>query len=261
MEEFYYGKESKNFIRYTNLLSERIGKRLHESRETELRLIEKLFNIEYEIANQYVWIMLNAPHIFMMPSKVDILLAAFHKNLLAMYSSLSLTKGGFYGSARIIFRHIFEYLMIAKFSSLSEDEKIYESWKNKEAIYFANGVLKKIKTPDNEIFKIFWNRLNEISHASRTSLQLHIDWDSDKEQIESNLVVLQIFLECNYHLLNTHVITDSMKWNLNFYFSERYEKVKELKKDINELFAISRKMICKQERKIIHNYKKKWNIE
>lgn len=260
MENLFYNKDIIKFTTKIANMSSLVKEEVSQNREVEIRLIQTLFDLQYEYVNHYVW-MFQAPHIFILPDKLDVLFSAFHKNLIGMYSALKLAQDGFHGSAKFLLRHVFEYLVVSKFCVLSENNKIYESWKKEEVIYFSNGILSRIASPNNQEFKRFWSEINSVSHASRSSLQIDLDWNKEKEQIEYCFVVLHVLLECNYHLLNTHLISDSMKWHLKYHFSDSHKQVLDIKKNINALFSISKKMISKSCRKLIFDYKKSWLVK
>jgi hypothetical protein len=182
-----------------------------------------------------------------------------------LFSALRLSSCGLYGAARPLMRNIFEWLMIAKFSSISDNPSVMKKWHDEETIYFSNSILKKIKFPSPEEFQIFWSIVCGYSHATRSSMQISIDID-DKENfkdININIAVINTLLECNYHLLNTHLITREYEYMGRFYYSPRFSKsleykVPELRKAAHSIFKTNRKFLGAAAVKLISAYKRKW---
>lgn len=57
-----------------------------------------------------------------------VLFNAFHTSLFHYWSALNLTKNGFVGSARPLFRLIFEGLLISKFCASQKSTELFDSW-------------------------------------------------------------------------------------------------------------------------------------
>lgn len=111
----------------------------------ELELLRAGLNSLYLMAAQYAWL-LDAPHIAIQNQATTILFSTLHKNLIALHTSLKLSRLGLYGPARSMLRHVFESLLIAKFCSINQNTSLYERWKEGDAVYLTNGVLKKSST-------------------------------------------------------------------------------------------------------------------
>jgi hypothetical protein len=149
-------------------------------------------------------------------------------------------------------RNVFEWLMTSKFSSISEDFSIIEKWHNDETIYFSNSILKKIKQPAFKLFYDFWSLLCEYSHATRISMQvlLNLEKAEDYDDIFFNLRIVNFLLECNYHLLNTHLITPEYDYLGKFYFQRKFinaasgASIDQLKYKVSDLRILNKISFC-----------------
>lgn len=193
-----------------------------------------------------------------------ILLSGFHKNIINFYAALELTTLGLYGPSFPLIRNIYEWLMVCKFSSLSGNTHIVDKWHKQETIYFSNSILKKIIIPDSRPFAEFWSIVCGTSHATRTSGQISIKVDYIREDILANLAILNALLECNYHLLNTHLISSEYEYMAKFYCT-RYQiaeyKIPDLRKEAHKVFRENRNFLSKDSIELITAYKRKWSIK
>jgi hypothetical protein len=193
-----------------------------------------------------------------------LLLSSFHKNIYSSYATLVLTAMALYGPSRPILRGIFESLIIAKFCHASEDPKVLQRWHEIETIYFTNSVLKKIVSPDPQPFTELWNLLCETSHATRTAGQISMNTQEDFQQSFNNLAILNALLECNYHLLNSVLITRELSYVVKFYNTrfalkkKRGYKIPELRKSAHHQFAENRAFLGPESIRVITAYKRKW---
>jgi len=229
---------------------------------------EKLIDIQCNIASYFVgWWCSNTRFAVRDNELNSILFSAFHKNIISLYSTLRLTICGLYGPARPLMRTIFEWLMISKFSCIANDPSVIQKWHNEETIYFSNSVLKKIKDPSPDEFYTFWSVVCDYSHATRSSLQISLDVEDEENfrEISINIAVLNALLECNYHLLNTHLITAEYEYMGKFYYSSRFSaardyKLPELRKEAHSIFKNNRKFLGSGSAKLISAYKRKWRL-
>lgn len=118
-----------------------------------------------------------------------------YKNLISLYSCIYLMKKGILGSARIIFRNIYENLLIDKYFSISKDIINFNKLKNGDQLSIKN------KTSKESIE--FWDILNKYTHD--TVYAQDFDLYYDKSAIENCNCFLSVLLEMNYHILNTHI--------------------------------------------------------
>lgn len=189
-----------------------------------------------------------------------LLFSTFHKNIFSSYAILVLTEDGLYGPARAILRNVFESLMIAKFSDTSENPEVMIKWDSMETVYFTNSVLKKIVSPDPCPFADMWNLLCNFTHATRSSGQVSMNPEFNPDHHGFNLAVLNALLECNYHLLNSLLITPEFAYMAKLYSKRSYD-VPELRKNAHQQFAENRSFLGSESKKLINSYKKKWTVK
>ena len=198
---------------------------------------------------------------------MHLLFSLLHRNFFTFYSALMLTVSGFYESARPLLRYIFESLMISKFCHICDDDRVIKKWDYGETIYFANSILKKITYPDARPFYEFWSLICEHSHATKASLQLSLELESEDElkNVAANLALLNALLECNYHLLNTHLISPKLAYMDKFYSTSITPKLRDyetpgLRKRAHVQFNKNRAFLGTKSIKLITAYKRKWII-
>ena len=229
---------------------------------------EKLIDIQCNIASYFMgWWSSNTSfaHSGHSAKIYPLLISSFHKNIFSLFSALRISSCGLYGTARPLMRNIFEWLMISKFSAISNNPSVMKKWHNEETVYFSDSILKKIMVPSPKEFFTFWSIVCEYSHATRSSIQVSLDID-DKEnfkEVEINIAVINALLECNYHLLNTHLITSEYEYMGKFYSNRNFPnlpeyKVPELRKAAHSIFKRNRKFLGAGSVKLISAYKRKW---
>ncbi len=232
--------------------------------------IRELLDIECKIASRFIgwWLSPRMPlrkgHDELMP----LMFSLFHRNYFNIYSAMKLTLSGFYESARPLLRCTFESLMISKFCHICEDDRVMKKWDSGQTVYFSNAILKKIESPDTKSFHDFWTLICEHSHATKNSMQVSIELKSKDEQdnVAENLAMLNALLECNYHLLNSHLINPELAYMDKFYSTRVKPKIREydtpaLKERAHIQFKKNRAFLGTESIKLIAAYKRKWIIK
>jgi hypothetical protein len=251
-----YTRDNTPLIDIFSGISKDIEAKAAENYGQQIQRIEAILNFQYKLASHYMWMYAN-PHIAELPERGKILFSAFHKNLFSFYTALELSRKGFYGAGRPMLRQVFEFLMIAKFCSVAQDDKVYKQWENGDPVYFTNAILKRIKSPDVSEFKTFWGLVCDCTHSTVYSQQIDIGWEQTKADILLNLSLIQTLLECNYHLLNRHLVNASMSYYAHY--AEK-EKIPGLKLQLSLLFKESRTLMSAPSKKLISSYKAGWQI-
>jgi len=226
----------------------------------DINLIEEIIDKQFFIASTYF---ISLTFRESDRKERNLLISAFVKNLYNIHCTLLLLKKGWYGSARILMRQCFEFLMIAKYSSISKDMKLVNEWENGNKVWLTPDVFNKLSYPDIYQFKDLWGALCKFSHATIYSQQQNLDWKDSVSDISSSFVFIEMFLECNHHLLCSHITESTMK-----YFVKRYgvavgalNDINETKKEIGILFKHSKKKMTPDAKKFILLYKSKWLIK
>lgn len=228
-------------------------------------IAKNILDYQYQLFNEHISLAANCT--FIDTGKYGKLLATtLHKNLFSFNAAIGLTEEGMFGSARLIFRNIYEYLVLSKYVCLKDDIKLYRKWENGDNISLKRAIFSNIKDPRSKALNLFWQSLCQLTHSTIYSQQVNIEYDDDnKVNIELNLVYLRILLDMNYHLMNTYYFTSSMKYHLDRI--DREESIFEVgmlkltKGELKELLIKSRAELKEEPRKIIYDYKRKWQFK
>ncbi|MFT3814603.1 MAG: hypothetical protein QM740_14685 [Acidovorax sp.] len=224
----------------------------------EIDRLRLCMNGLYAMAAQFAWLF-NAPHIAIQNQAAPLLFSTLHKNLIALHTSLKLTRLGLYGPARSMLRHAFEALLIAKFCAISEDAALFSKWKEGGIVYLTNGVLKKIQSPNTEAFTDFWGLLSGYAHATIYAQQVHLNVRETPNEVPLNLAYLRILVDCQHHLLGSHLITPSMQ-----YYSKRYRRgadpLPTIRAEMRQFLRESRSTLLELPRTIVKNYRATWKL-
>jgi len=222
-------------------------------------LIESLLDLQYDVASIYLPIAMqfvNYKH-----GLIRILVSAFYKNLFAFYGAIDFTKKGLYGPARPILRYLFESVTIAKFCAVSLNQTLIAKWNNGDHIGLSNDVINKIKSPDNLSLKLFLKPLNSFVHHTKSSQQISFDIDENRNEIIFNISVLKVLLECNYHVLNRHIVNNEVIYLVKTYGEVRHNEILKLKKELRERFSTSRKRLLSAHKGVIRDFTKVWLVK
>jgi hypothetical protein len=261
-----YNRDTKSATALLDTLVEQNKEKFSSDTNKSILGARRLIDIQCKIASYFMpfW---TSPGWYAIKGREGLnplLLTSFHKNIYSSYATLVLTAMGLYGPSRPILRGIFETLMIAKFCHTSEDVKVLQRWHEIETIYFTNSVLKKIVVPDPQPFTELWNLLCETSHATRTAGQISMNTEEDFQESFNSLAILNALLECNYHLLNSVLITPAFSYMVRFYNTrfalkkKRGYKIPELRKSAHRQFVENRSFLGRESIRVITAYKRKW---
>lgn len=225
--------------------------------EQPLKWIVNIFDRQQSIFNYHYWTM----EYFARNAHRDdkaVLTAAYVKNMHTFFAATELTKQGLYGSARILLRHIFEFLIIGKYVSLTNDIKFIEHWLQDGQININKQIFRKIKSPDTKSLENFYSLLCTYTHATSSSQQVGIKIENNENQIYETLLFILILLECNYHLLNSHFIDSQM----SYYANTRFKADIKTKKDELKFHfqTIKKEFLKKDALKLISSYQRKWTF-
>lgn len=218
----------------------------------------RIMDNTYKLYAQHFWILAN-PHLAHVHKNSTILMSAVGKNFFVLHSALMLTRSGLYGPARTLLRHVFGYLVVAKYCALSEDDRVFGRWDSGDTVYFTKGVLNKIVKPDNKELKDFWNLMCKYSHSTNTSQQIVVEWKGCEEDIYVTLCFIRALLECQYHLLNSVLITKSMR---SFALRNDDEhQIPPIREENRKLLKVTRSSMGKKARDLVRRYVAAWQLD
>lgn len=189
----------------------------------------------------------------------EALFACFHKTLFSLHAAHELTLDGLYGVARPHLRHAFESLMIAKFCATDPDADLYDKWVDGVDLYFTKGLLRKLAHPETDEFARVWNLLCQWSHATVFANQLTLDLDTTREEASLNLSLIGVLIHFSYHLLNSHILTPTIK-----YYSQRYREEESCAKNkacLKIALATLRADLGPGSRRLIRDFKATWRVK
>jgi hypothetical protein len=264
--KYMYGLNDPPLMSLWSDLAQQNEERIKVGAARHISRIEEILNIQYRIACHHanIWWLNPAAPMRRYRHLLPLLFSTFHKNLFVFFAVIDLTLKGLYGPARSLCRHIFESLVISKFCSISKSDRILKKWVDDEPIYFTNGILNKITKPDPGPLKEFWQFLCEYAHPTQSSQQITLELvDEVIEATEYNFILLFMLLECNYHLLNTHLIDGVMEHQARFYSQGlvgSYD-VPKLRSRSRELFKESRKYLKSPGVSLVYTYRRKWVLK
>lgn len=246
-------------IRFSELLEFK-SKEVTQEFDKELlpffNVMGEILDNNYLLMAEHFWL-LDAGVLVQIHPKKEMLASAVGKNLFVLRTALDLTRQGLFGPARNLLRHVLEALVTAKYSAVSESNSSFERWKNGQSLSFS-GLLNKVSKPDVVETKILWEVLCASSHASTVSQQVFVEWAHDEREIKVNLSIIRMLLECQYHLLNSHLLTPSIKQ----YALENCDgsKIKGARLRNRELFKKTRPLIGKAGSKVTREYCATWIV-
>jgi len=234
--------------------------------KNQLEQIKKMFDIQNYILFECAKIIEIEPYLNE-DDFTTLVKTALVKNMYSISSAIRLTIDGLVGSARIIMRNVFEFLLIAKYASISNDSTFITKWENGEEISLSRQIFRNITYPKSDEIKRFWNMLCRYTHGTVYSQQIEIDSKDIKNDIKLNLLFIRMLLEMNYHVLNSHFTNDSISYYTNFYitnYSGEDSKIKVFKlykDELRTLFKESKSTMEKEPRKVIYDFKLKWELK
>lgn len=188
-----------------------------------------------------------------------VLFPCFHKTLLSLHAALELTLDGLFGLARPHLRQAFESLIIAKFCAMDPQTDIFDRWIDGLDFYFTNGILKKIEAPDISQFSETWNLLCKFSHATVYANQLSLDLETTKEETEFNLAFVGAMIHCTYHLLNSHILTPTVKYHAARY--GRSSRGNDAKVALKISLDTLRSAFGSASARIVRDYRSAWRVK
>lgn len=189
-------------------------------------------------------------------------IAIIYKNLDYIYATTKLTKSGQYAVARVIFRNIYESLVILKYVSLSNDKQLLEQWIAGEEINVGKKIFKKINSPKSEALETYWADLCRFCHGTSYSCQEGYDYSVIKGELEANYVIILILLYMNYHVLNRYVFSDRMKAMADRLIVVTGElSLKKRRELLRDELKECKKNVSPEARRILIDFSKVWKFK
>jgi len=175
----------------------------------EIERIEEILNLEDLMLASYCVVADLQGKVYKEFAQMSIRI--INKNLEYIYAAFILTQRGQYAAARVIFRNIYESLIILKTVSITDDQKLLNDWLDGKCINMRKRIFEKITSPQSKEMRSLWDDLCRFCHGTVVSGQWKNDYNKIKQDLMYNYVVLEMLLYMNYHVLNRYVFTDGMK--------------------------------------------------
>jgi hypothetical protein len=222
--------------------------------ENENELFRNFFDFQQKLfLNHYPGVQ------YTFESNESIVLQAYWKSTHLLFSVNHLILHGDYGSARVLMRQIFEYLILGKYIYTIKDNQIADQWLNGNQFNLYDKIIKLLKVPDKKHFHNLWIMLSKLVHAGSSSIQIGIVKKADDDIILSYGINL-ILLCCKNHFLQKCFITNKLA-----YFTERYGKYKEenieLRKKLRYLEIKAKSFLGEDGIAVINDYKRNWEFK
>lgn len=223
---------------------------INDLNDEMLDLFHTLFNHQLEIVNLNFVVLDYKNNDFS-----EIILSLCYKNLISLISAVELIKKGFIGSSKIIFRNVYESLLIGKLIGVTEDKNYYDKWYNGKQFSMRRDVFQKLENKFSDESIEFWDILNKYTHSTIYSQRFMFDTDS--QELENCNTILTALVAMNYHLLNNFV-SRYYGYYLNYYGGQYY---KELKASAKKRLSNAINMIDPRCKKVIKDYNAKWILK
>ncbi|MEM2160733.1 MAG: hypothetical protein QXN55_07260 [Candidatus Nitrosotenuis sp.] len=244
-------------------------------------LIKKLIDYQTRLTDLYFRQMLAKQQLSEVYHNNTVENSALLNQINLSYSIMMLIESGFHGSARVLLRQFFEFLLVGKFSEF-DDGNILRKWESKINnnrefdINLSRDVLHKINPQkDIERLKTMWSTLSDVSHPTKYAQQIppisptgdQVEWlKLNYVNIHFTLDLFFMLLCMNQHLLTNHWGRKTRGWYMGyhkdpmeFWKKEKNFKTK-IKTTISEYFQFNKqyKTANIELKKVIYQYKQKW---
>jgi len=194
---------------------------------------------------------------------IDILGSSIIKSFSSLYSSFTLEKEGHFGSSRILFRYVYEYLIIGKYYAVTYDDAILRKWRQKNKTQRNDISIRKLLNTVNNInpkpLLRFWSELCDFTHATKYSQQIGYSYNEYKIEFAINQGFIVILLDMMFHFMHRQFVTYDFKsaylligemkeWDRYIVMKNRQ---KTLLKDLKKALGKDGKTLC-------YFYRRKW---
>ncbi len=226
----------------------------------DLIIIRDNYNAQMELLKLYLLVIKSDPYVDA-DEYSSMVFTAIFKNFLSLYSALDLTLQGFYGGGRILFRNIYEFLIISKTIAIKNDIGLLRKWENGESISLRTEVFREVRKPNSEEMKNLWRDLCSFTHGTIYSQQIDISYITVKNEIKLNFIYIKMLLDMNYHLLNRHAVNPSIQ-----YYAKRMSDLHEMdilknkKNEIQTQIKTIRETLLKEPKRVVLDFASKWEF-
>lgn len=232
--------------------------KVENAMDYETSQINQSLNTQFELCMLYLKVRKNDPYV-VEENYTSMLFTAVFKNYISISSAFDLTLQGLYGSARILLRSAFEFLIIAKTIAIRNDNQLLNKWNDGENISLKTEVFGNIISPNSTEIKQFWKALCKYTHATINSQQILFEYEKIENDIKINLVLIKMLLVMNYHVLNTYAANRSIQYYTKFAVDTAGDGLFDsYKREIRQQIDEMRKTLLKDPKRVVFDFSLKW---
>ena len=248
-----YGTGSGPFVEKARQLLDENESVVRKGYATHIERHEKILDGLHLILEQHVWT-------FTMQGErtavEKVRFAVAHKNLVALFGILENVLKGLVGSARLMFRQVFEAQILAKYISIRNDEELAQRWCNMESLSVPQVVLAKLHESQSQALGRFWKQMHVYVHHTAGSQQFPLCARENIDLVGHDLTVMGMLLHTQHHFTVRHAFSRTERYYAEYYDDER--KISETKKELLELLSQDRKLHGPDARAFIRVFRGSW---
>ncbi len=190
----------------------------------------------------------------------QIVVQSYVKSSHLIFTSHELILRGDYGTARILMRQIFEYLILGKYVQITKDDDIAKKLLAARQFNVYDKIIRLLNKPNKKNLFEFWKLLSNQTHASTKSFQIGINYELNFAEILATYRINLIFLCCKNSLLKNNFINNQLR-----YYSEEFGFKKEenqiIKSQLRETEKEIMKLLSKLGTDLINDYRSQWEFK
>ena len=241
--------------------------RMEEYEKQSLVDYAKTRNTIFELINGSYEVYRTFSTIIQLNQDIDIYNAfisdVFVNNVKYVYATIKLIDMGQYIQARVLYRNIYESLVIAKYSYISRDTTYINKYKEERHIslrsIFKNVIINGSKKNQMEQF---WDELCSFSHFSVSSNSLLENGNIDKDEVRKSYEIAKILLIMNYHVLNSYYYSTNMKSQIErLIVDERGIRPSDFRREYRKTINDCKKEMTKYCKSVIRIFSLDWKIK
>lgn len=223
------------------------------SRALHQRCLDVL-DLQYALGDQAWGFIVNLWH--GKPRVSSVLAKAFLSSLFHLWAALELNRQGLYGSARPLFRVVYEGLLVPKFCSVQDGTELYDRWARGDPyLSIRRDVLRRIQAPELRELPEFWSGLCSTTHFSIYAGQVSLQPASIQREIDGNYGLASMLIAMNTHLLTRHLLDRKILYSMDRYVSGNWrEQRRQLRAKTRDLLT----RLTVEGRLAIREYARHW---
>lgn len=172
-----------------------------------------------------------------------------------IFSANKLVLSGDFGIARILFREIFEYLLVGKY--IYYNRGFADKWLGKEEFKVKRQLWDRLKSPKAEQLITFWNLLCNQAHSKVNSGQIGIR-ENDYTEVLASFKINLLLLRLKKHLIE---LFTALEFELRPAFFRNYERLLDFNDKTTMFYEKKLEVHFIEEGiKVINDYCENWNF-